>query len=271
MLYELLVGALPFDPRTLRQAGLDAIRRQIARSTRPPEHARQHAGEARRRPRGIAARSRAGSRARSGRPGLDHDEALEKDRTRRYGSASELSTDVARYLSHRPVVAGPPSAAYRARKFVRRHRFGVAAASIALLALVGFAATMTVQASASRGNATGPTGADTARQVSDFLVPVQGRDPSEIRGNSIRRARSSKRSARIDRELKDQPLVQAQLMSTMGGLRAPGPVLQGPAAPGGRAGHPAEAPGRGEPRRGQQPACVADVLWARASTRRRGP
>jgi len=52
--------------------------------------------------------------------------ALEKDRARRYDTASALLEDVQHHLSHEPVKAGPPGAAYRARKFVRRHRAGLA-------------------------------------------------------------------------------------------------------------------------------------------------
>ncbi len=51
---------------------------------------------------------------------------LEKDRTRRYGSASEFAADIRRHLKHEPVLARPPSVTYRLRKFVRRHRVGVA-------------------------------------------------------------------------------------------------------------------------------------------------
>src|SRR5262249_22068705 len=62
--------------------------------------------------------------------------ALEKDRARRYETATGFAADVQRYLADEPVVARPPSAGYRLRKFVRRHRGPVAAASIVLLLLV---------------------------------------------------------------------------------------------------------------------------------------
>jgi hypothetical protein len=65
---------------------------------------------------------------------------LEKDRNRRYQTASGLAADVRRYLSDEPVQACPPSPAYRLRKFVRRHRGPVLAAALVLLALVGGAA-----------------------------------------------------------------------------------------------------------------------------------
>jgi hypothetical protein len=66
--------------------------------------------------------------------------ALEKERARRYGSPSELAADIQRYLQDQPVLAGPPSATYRASKFIRRHRFGVGvgvAAAVLLVALHG--------------------------------------------------------------------------------------------------------------------------------------
>jgi hypothetical protein len=64
--------------------------------------------------------------------------ALEKDRTRRYSSPSDLVADLRRYLGNEPVLARPASATYRAKKFVRRHRFGVAVASTLSILLVTF-------------------------------------------------------------------------------------------------------------------------------------
>ena len=61
--------------------------------------------------------------------------ALEKDRRRRYASPSELAADIGRYLRNEPVSAHPPSRAYRARKYIRRHRVGVGLASTVLLLL----------------------------------------------------------------------------------------------------------------------------------------
>ena len=63
--------------------------------------------------------------------------ALEKDRTRRYDTAIGLANDVRRHLRNEPVLAGPPSALYRAKKFARRHRFGVGAAATFVLLIVG--------------------------------------------------------------------------------------------------------------------------------------
>src|SRR5262249_48371106 len=62
--------------------------------------------------------------------------ALEKDRSRRYGAANALARDIQRYLADEVVEARPLSAGYRLRKFVRRHKGRVIAASLVLLALV---------------------------------------------------------------------------------------------------------------------------------------
>lgn len=221
MLYELLVGALPFDPKTLRQAGLDAIRRQI-REVDPPRPSLRVStlGEASTQ----AARNRRTEPVRlAGELRGDLDwitmKALEKDRTRRYGSASDLAADVARHLSSQPVVASPPSTLYRARKFARRHRFGVAAALVAIVVLVAFAITMAVQAQRiARERDRANREAKVAQQVSEFLVgmfettnPFQGRGKDVPVGEVLDRG-----SQRIATELREQPEVRATLMDTMG-------------------------------------------------------
>ncbi len=70
--------------------------------------------------------------------------ALEKDRSRRYETASELAADIERYLNHEPVSAGPPSAWYRASKFVRRNRIAVAAVAAVSLAIVAGGSVATI-------------------------------------------------------------------------------------------------------------------------------
>src|SRR5439155_7898794 len=62
--------------------------------------------------------------------------ALEKDRSRRYDTANGLAADVRRYLADEPVLACPPSAAYRMRKFLRRHKAALAAAVVVTLVLL---------------------------------------------------------------------------------------------------------------------------------------
>jgi tetratricopeptide (TPR) repeat protein len=62
--------------------------------------------------------------------------ALEKDRDRRYESASELAQDIQRYLNDEAVEACPPSAVYRGTKFARRHKTGLAAIAFVSLAII---------------------------------------------------------------------------------------------------------------------------------------
>ncbi len=216
MLYQLLVGALPFDPAELRKVGFDEIRRRI-REVDPPRPSTRISsmGQAC----SESAKNRRTEPARLvGQLKGDLDwitmKALEKDRTRRYGSPSELAADLERHLRHEPVLAGPPSTMYRARKFVRRHRFGVAVAAVAAVALVAFAFTMAAQARRIARER------DRAERVSEFLVELfKVSDPSEARGNQITaREILDRGAARIEKELGDEPQVQAQLMNTMGNV-----------------------------------------------------
>jgi non-specific serine/threonine protein kinase/serine/threonine-protein kinase len=139
ILYELLVGRTPHDAISLRALGLEALLRTIRESSFPTPSSRlstlgDEAGE-------IA--SRRGSdpdRLRRGIAGeLDWIvmRATERDRERRYGSPRELAEDVRRFLENQPVKAGPPSASYRVRKFVRRHRVGVLVAGVVFALLLG--------------------------------------------------------------------------------------------------------------------------------------
>ncbi len=138
LLYELLVGAAPFDRKELRQAGWDEILRMIREQDPPrPTTRLQSLGAA---AAGVAERRNtdAGSLARQLRGDLDWIimKALEKDRARRYTSASELAADLERHLRDEPVAASPASALYRARRFVRKNKVKVVATAAALLCLV---------------------------------------------------------------------------------------------------------------------------------------
>ena len=152
--------------------------------------------------------------------------ALEKDRTRRYQTANALAADVRRHLHNEPVSAGPPSAAYRAGKFVRRHRFGVAAAATLVLLLAAFAVAMAVQARRTARER------DKAERLATFMVELfKVSDPSEARGNTITaREVLDKGAERISRELKDEPETKATLLAAMGNAYV-SLGLYGPATP----------------------------------------
>jgi serine/threonine protein kinase/WD40 repeat protein len=149
LLYELLTGRPPFDPKTLIAGGLDEIRR-IIREVEPPRPSTRLStlSEAERT---TLARQRGMAPAQLStlmRGDLDWIvmKALEKNRGRRYDSASAFADDVQRFLGHEPVVARPPSPGYLLGKLIRRHRIAFAAAAAVAFTLVAGAVVSTWQA-----------------------------------------------------------------------------------------------------------------------------
>ena len=222
LLYELLVGTLPFDPRVWRQGNYEDIRRKI----REEEHQRPStrltmmasSTDAARRPRAEMV-----ALSKTLRGDLDWIvmTAMEKDRTRRYDSASDLAADIVRHLKNEPVLAGPPSHRYRMQKFVMRHKFGVAAASAIILAVIlGMVGTTMGLLRARRAQRLASEEAATARQISDFLVGLfKVADPESTLGSTITaREILDQGAARIERELENQPATQARLLYTMGNV-----------------------------------------------------
>jgi len=139
VLYELLSGTLPFDPKTLRSAGYAEIQR-IIREVDPPKPS-VRLSTADNETGAEIAKARQTDRERiAGELRRELEwipmKALRKDRTRRYASADSLGADVRRYLEGRPLEAAPESRAYLLRKFVRRNRGSVTAAGAVALALV---------------------------------------------------------------------------------------------------------------------------------------
>ncbi|HEY0436492.1 MAG TPA: serine/threonine-protein kinase, partial [Phenylobacterium sp.] len=140
LLYELLTGQTPYDKERLRAATYDEVRR-IVREEEPPRPSRRLSTLRADALTTVSARRQTDPKRLSQlfRGELDWVvmKALEKDRNRRYGTASGLVADIQRYLDDEPVQACPPSAGYRLRKFVRRNRGRVLAACLLALALVG--------------------------------------------------------------------------------------------------------------------------------------
>ena len=144
LLYELLIGAVPFDTATLRNAGLAEMLR-IIREVEAPSLPRKLTSM------GAVATDIAARRQTdpvSLRRLVDGDlnsitmKALEKARVRRYARVSDLAADIQRHMEHRPVLALPPGRLYRARKFLRRHRLAAlgTATGVAFLMLSGVTA-----------------------------------------------------------------------------------------------------------------------------------
>ncbi len=225
VLYELLTGFLPFDAERLKKMRLEEVLRHL-REEDPPRPSTKVSVE------GNTSSSRAEARGTEPkqlssllRGDLDWIamKALEKERNRRYGTPSELAADIGRYLKNEPVAARPASPGYRLRKYVRRHRIGVAAAAGFALLLVGFAALQAVQLRrTTRERDRADREAAAAKSVSAFLTGLfKVSSPSEARGNSITAREILDRGrAQIETSLASQPEVQARLIQTMGEVYA---------------------------------------------------
>jgi len=139
VLYELLTGRTPFDGETLLSAGLDEMRRTLntQEPPRPSAALRTLAPEALT---AVAAARSAEAPQLISRVRGDLDwvamRCLEKDRTRRYQTASGLAMDVQRHLDNEPILARPPTATYRMRKLVRRNILAFASGTAVALALL---------------------------------------------------------------------------------------------------------------------------------------
>jgi serine/threonine protein kinase/tetratricopeptide (TPR) repeat protein len=138
LLYELLTGTKPFDLKTLYERGFEEVLRTIREQDPPKPSTRastvgDDTGKI-----SMARQLGEGQLGNALRGDLDWIiiKSMEKDRTRRYESASGLAADIGRFLADEPVLATPPSASYRLRKFVRRNRGPVAAGVVVALALV---------------------------------------------------------------------------------------------------------------------------------------
>jgi serine/threonine-protein kinase len=215
ILYELLVGCRPHEgpdatPTTLEQ-------RVIERDPERPSVA------CRRAPTPDLPTERARTRgttidglSRRLRGDLDNIvmTALNREPDRRYGSAAALRADLERHRSGLPVSARPQTMAYRAAKFIRRHRVGVAAALLLVIAVAaGTAATLVqAQAAAREGRR--------AQQIRDFLVSVfETSDPNRSGGEAVTaRELLDRGSERIDRELAGDPLLRADMLGVLGKL-----------------------------------------------------
>jgi serine/threonine protein kinase/tetratricopeptide (TPR) repeat protein len=221
VLYELLVGALPFDPKELRASGYEAMRRRIMSQTPAKPSTRFGTLGA---VTGEIARHRHSTPANLLKSCLgDLDwitmKALEKDRTRRYSSASDLAADLKHHLANEPVSAGPPSAGYRAKKFVRRHRVAVATAAIVLISILGGLGGVTYGLiRAVRAERQARFEADTTNQITQFLLDsFDVNDPGKARGRVVPAKEILDRSAeRIRNEFADRPELKARLLETMG-------------------------------------------------------
>jgi tetratricopeptide (TPR) repeat protein len=137
LLYELLAGSTPFGRKRLNEAAFDEMLRIIREEEPPKPSTRLSSSDAL--PSIAANRSLEPlklNRLVQGELDWIVMKALEKDRSRRYETASSFAADIERHLHDEPVEAGPPSAGYRFRKFAKRNKVALAIAALAMFFLI---------------------------------------------------------------------------------------------------------------------------------------
>lgn len=214
VLYELLTGFLPFDTAQWKKQSLEEILRLLRETDPPRPSAKVRLNRDMSHARAEARCTELGALATVLKGDLDWltMKALEKDRERRYGTVAELASDIECHLEHRPVVARPASSSYRLRKYVRRHRVGVAVAAGVFAVLAAFAVTEGVQLRRTTRER------DRADRITGFMKSMfEVSDPGESRGNTITaREILDKASSNIGTGLAKDPEAQAQMMEVMG-------------------------------------------------------
>src|SRR5262249_50721619 len=194
LLYELLTGTTPFAKERFRRAAYDEIRR-IIREEEPPRPSTRLSESKDSLPSISALRHTEPAKlTRLVRGELDWIvmKALEKDRKRRYETASAFAADVERYLHDEPVLAGPPSAWYRFRQFARRNKAVLVSVTVLALAVL---TTLAVLA------------------VSNSLVTREKDEKEKALGKALEekeRAEKEKERAEKEKERADQNLARAR-------------------------------------------------------------
>ncbi len=251
LLYELLTGTTPFDHRTLLAAGYDEMRRLIREVEPPRPSTRISTLAVPARPTGSGSAvddsggqplpdNRAADRSSSAAAIARHRhtepaalgrllrgdldwivmKCLEKDRTRRYETANDLAEDVQRHLRHEPVLAGPPNAAYKLRKFARRNRgllvtVGLIGATLAVgLSLASYGL---IRARQERGQAL--VAKANAEAVTTLIRSMLGgSEPHAARGPDLKVGQLLDEAAdRLGDRLKGQPEIEMEVRGIIGG------------------------------------------------------
>ncbi|MCI0541110.1 MAG: serine/threonine-protein kinase [Verrucomicrobiales bacterium] len=228
LLYELLTGTTLFDARDMIRAGPDATRRTI-REVEPPRPSTRLSTLTAADLDTVARLRRTGARELRSELRGDLDwivmKCLEKDRARRYETATGLAQDLRRHLADEPVAAGAPSAGYKFGKFARRNKVALAVAALVAVVLItatGISAWQAIRASQAESIAKQRlTESEKARQdaesISKFLIKVfQSPDPRRD-GRTVTVAETLGNAAReIETDLAVDPRRRAKLQSAIG-------------------------------------------------------
>ncbi len=231
MLYELLAGSPPFTSKQLRGAAFTEMLRMIKEVEPPKPSTKLSSSEELP---SIAAKRKLEPKRLTKMVSGELDwivmKCLEKERGRRYETANGLALELRRFLDDEPVVAGPPSARYRLRKFVRRNKGAVLASTLVFLALLGGVVGITWGFIAARA------AAEEERQAKETALRRLGQiekgneilasifkdldpAPSENLDASLRillGERLTKAAAQLDGEAVGDPLMVARLQRTLG-------------------------------------------------------
>jgi hypothetical protein len=223
LLYELLAGSPPFTRKELEKAGVLEMLRMIREDEPPKPSTKLSTAEGL--PTLAASRGTEPVKlTKLVRGELDWIvmKALEKDRNGRYETANGFAMDLQRYLCDEPVAAGPPSAVYRLRKFVRRHKGPVLAASLVVIALVGgVIGTTWGMVAAKQATKDAETRDAETQAVLDFvenkiIAAARPKDLDGGQGHDVKLADAIKAALPfVDKSFIDQPLIEARLRMTL--------------------------------------------------------
>ncbi len=221
LLYELLVGVLPFEATTSANRLLEI--QEAIRDEEPQRPSRRLSSIS------DELRSEISENRAMRFPALErrlHSDvewillkAMDKNRERRYSSVAELAAEIGRFLDGMPIMARAPTHRYRAGKFLRRHAVGVSVATAIALIVLVFAGAMTVQSfRLQRALEQTTLERNRAEQVSDFMVELFEAANPEVSGrNDVTAAEILEQGAtRLTDELSNQPELRAKLLMTVG-------------------------------------------------------
>jgi eukaryotic-like serine/threonine-protein kinase len=221
VLYVILAGSLPFDTKEWKNKPLQEMLRRL-REEDPPRPSTKVSTD---RDTSSATAEARGTEPKQLVSVLRGDldwitmRALEKERSRRYASPSDLAADIVRYLNNEPVTARPASVSYRVQKYVRRHRYSLAGTGAVIALLISFAVMQNIQLLKTRRERDRANRErDRADRIAEFMTGVfKVSDPMERVGSKVTAQELLDKAAKdIDTGLAKDPELQSRMMYVMG-------------------------------------------------------